>query len=324
MERDDIVMDGNGCTLQGLGNETGIYLSDRENVTVRNTQITGFHSGIRLYSCSNNVISGNNITASSYAGIYLEYSSNNGVSGNSMGNNSLGIRLWYSNYNSISGNNITTSYFTGISLRESSHNGIIGNDIANNNQGINIYVTSNYNVVRGNSITANVGGIWLLNAFNNNIRENNITASSYAGILLEYGSSDNILYHNNLIDNSIQALAENSSGNLWDHGYPSGGNYWSDYTGVDADGDGIGDTPYVINAENRDNYPLMGHFIKIQIPGDINNDDTVDIFDCVIIAIAFGSTPSDSNWNPFADTNSDGIVDTFDMVDVALHFGETD
>jgi len=44
---------------------------------------------------------------------------------------------------------------------------------------------------------------------------------------------------------------------FWDDGYPSGGNYWSDYAGVDADGDGIGDTPYVIDENNTDRYPLI-------------------------------------------------------------------
>ena len=48
-----------------------------------------------------------------------------------------------------------------------------------------------------------------------------------------------------------------STGNVWDDGYPSGGNYWDNYTGVDSNHDGIGDTPYIIDADNVDNYPLM-------------------------------------------------------------------
>jgi hypothetical protein len=49
-----------------------------------------------------------------------------------------------------------------------------------------------------------------------------------------------------------------NSVNFWDSGYPSGGNYWSNYTGVDADNDGIGDEPYTIDANNTDRYPLVG------------------------------------------------------------------
>lgn len=58
-------------------------------------------------------------------------------------------------------------------------------------------------------------------------------------------------------------------------------------------------------------------------PGDVNLDGTVDIFDIVIVAVVFGSTRGDPNWDPNADINCDGVVDIFDIVPVALHFGET-
>jgi len=58
------------------------------------------------------------------------------------------------------------------------------------------------------------------------------------------------------VDNTNQVYMEGSA-NIWDDGYPSGGNYWSDYSGVDVNGDGIGDTPYIIDADNQDRYPLM-------------------------------------------------------------------
>ena len=80
-------------------------------------------------------------------------------------------------------------------------------------------------------------------------------------------SPNNSIYHNNFINNGNQADAAEYSVNIWDNGYPLGGNYWSDYTGIDEKSgpdqdqigsDGIGDTPYIIDADNRDRYPLMG------------------------------------------------------------------
>ena len=68
---------------------------------------------------------------------------------------------------------------------------------------------------------------------------------------------NNNIYHNNFIENVIQASAENSD-NQWDDG--AEGNYWSDYTGLDVDGDGIGDSPYIIGPNVVDQFPLMAPF----------------------------------------------------------------
>jgi hypothetical protein len=73
-------------------------------------------------------------------------------------------------------------------------------------------------------------------------------------------SYGNKILHNSFIDNVHQAV-DNATGNFWDDGYPSGGNYWSDYNGTDSNHDGIGDTPYVIDANNTDNYPLMVQYV---------------------------------------------------------------
>ena len=96
------------------------------------------------------------------------------------------------------------------------------------------------------------------------ISENVIYLNSH-GVALERTINTRV-FHNNFLNNTVQASDTGTTNNVWDNGYPSGGNYWSDYTGVDncsgprqnicPHPDGIGDTPYVFN-HNQDNYPLM-------------------------------------------------------------------
>lgn len=115
-------------------------------------------------------------------------------------------------------------------------------------------------------------GISLDNAKNNTILDNIIRDNS-VGLYLQQSSNDNRIYHNTMESNTIQVSILDSI-SKWDDGYPSGGNYWSDYTSLDFYNgplqnkwgyDGIGDTPYVIDSNNTDNYPLMipkTHYFK--------------------------------------------------------------
>ena len=255
VERDNIVVDGAGYSLQGTGSGKGIDLSDTNTVTIQNVEIKEFNDGIWLFESSNNTLIGNNITANNQWGIRLAGSSNNTVSGNTITNNDYGgIVVMDSDNNTVSGNTITNN-FVGVDFTASENNVVSGNHIANNNDGIHLENLNNS--IIWNTITNNNDkGIFLYSAGYNNIIGNNVT-NNKRGILVSI-CYNNVIYHNNFVNNTFQIENDESNG-IWDNG--SEGNYWDDYTGVDADGDGIGDTPYVIDENNQDNYPLMSQWI---------------------------------------------------------------
>jgi parallel beta-helix repeat protein len=269
VERDNITVDGAGYTLNGaalVGYPAGMDLSGRTNVAVRNTQIKNFWIGIWLNESSNNNISGNNITNNNSYGICLWYSSNNSVSGNNIANNDYGISLSYSTNNSIVGNNI--SYNSDGINGWFSFNAIVNNNILSNHNGI--ILAQGNNIIAGNIISKSYNaGIYFAKAAppaTNNIVAGNTIINNFIGLIFD-GASDNMLYHNNIINSTqLDVWVPSPSFNVWDSGYPSGGNYWGNYYGIDfysgsnqneTGSDGIGDTPYVINADNQDRYPLM-------------------------------------------------------------------
>jgi parallel beta-helix repeat protein len=156
-----------------------------------------------------------------------------------------------------------SAFDCGIYLGSSSNSIVSGNNLTDDWEGIWLNSSSKNNVSE-NSITNTFYGLYLSSCSNNSIAGNNITANNGYGIYL-YASSDNTIYHNNFLSNTRQAYSQGST-NVWDDGYPSGGNYWSDYNGTDVfrgsyqnqtGSDGIGDTPYPIDANNQDHYPLM-------------------------------------------------------------------
>jgi len=201
VERDNIIIDGEGYTLQGQEDyySKGIYLSGRNNVTVKNMEVKTFSYGIYLDSTFNNSILGNNITdngrvcimisnssnitisGNSIAnndecGIFLSHSSNITISGNCMANNGHSITLEYSSTNSIYGNNITNSRLFGIRLSNSSNITISGNNVTNNKWHGVWFSDSSDNTLRYNHITG-VGNFFVegesLSDFINNIDSSN-------------------------------------------------------------------------------------------------------------------------------------------------------
>ncbi|RLI39856.1 hypothetical protein DRO69_13780, partial [Candidatus Bathyarchaeota archaeon] len=210
-----------------------VALVNSYNITAKGLKLKNNGQGILLVNTTNSQIINNNIT-----------------------NNRDGIGLLNSFYNTLSNNNITNNY-SGIWLVSSSNNTISSNSIIDNDYcGTGLTDSSNNNTLTYNSIINTRFGIGVLDSSHNIFFSNKIAHNEYGIDLVR--SSNNTIYHNNFLDNTAQIYIEYGGyPNVWDNGYPSGGNYWSDYTSVDADGDGIGDTPYIIDTNNQDRYPLM-------------------------------------------------------------------
>jgi len=148
VERDNIIIDGGGYTVQGVGAymSKGIDLTERINVTIKNMKIQNFYIGIRLDGSLNNVVNGNNI-ANNRVGINLFLSSdNNIIVGNNIKENSeRGIMLnGYCLNNVISGNNLINNGWDGITLWSDSNNNTIS---ANMFYGSGLIVGYSYNNV---------------------------------------------------------------------------------------------------------------------------------------------------------------------------------
>ena len=230
----DIFCGGDGIIIQ------------KDNITLDGAgytvQGTGSGTGIYLFGRHNVIVKNISVKSKLY-GIYLEQSSDNTILRSTTESGTFGIWLLDSVRNNIVANNVTENYY-GISLMSFSNN---------------------------NTITEN--------------RVANNTGTYAAGVYL-YISSNNSFYHNIFTGNTVQRTSQvydaawdcadpgftAPSVNIWDNGYPSGGNYWSNYNGTDmykgayqneAGIDGIGDQPYIVDANvtialnNTDRYPLM-------------------------------------------------------------------
>jgi parallel beta-helix repeat protein len=187
-----------------------------------------------------------------------------------LSNNGQGILLAYTTSSTIGQNSITNNY-NGILLFRSSNNIISSNNIRNNYRGIQFSNSSNSNSITANNISDNTNGLFLFESSQNAITGNNITDNG-TGIGFRVSLSNRI-YTNYFVNNDEQVydyyLTNSSitqSLNFWSVSYQIGGNYWSDYKGVDVKSgpnqnqtgsDNIGDSPYILYGSNKDDFPLL-------------------------------------------------------------------
>jgi parallel beta-helix repeat protein len=339
----------NSIILNSVTNNTdGITLGSSSNNSIKLNNVTKNWNGIALgFSSKHNSISLNNLTDNSY-GIRIHGNSNdNSIDLNNIANNWCGARLY-----ECTGNVIISNFFLndGLYLWNSSHNVADDNvvngkplvyfenmaDVEVQNAGQVILVKCSNITIENLNLSRTTVGIELLQTTNTKITKNTITKNRINGILLELSSNNSIsgnnitnngcglslwrsshnkFYHNNLIGNT-QQISSDGYANIWDYGYPSGGNYWSDYSGLDLynnpnqnkiGSDGIGDSPLTIDANNTDCYPLIA-------PINVLNAGTWAGVACTVNVVS-NSTISNFHFNPsegpllkFNVTGTDGTV----------------
>lgn len=226
----------------------GISVLDSEGVVLNQNIIKATEYGIYFANSSGSTIYDTILTANDDYDIYLSQSKNLIVSENSIFDSlgQSGIFMKSSFHNIIDRNTIRLGFGNAITLEDSYEN-----------------------IVENNWLTEKSwDGIDLLNSYNNTIAGNTIE-KNWRGIVL-HDARDNKIYHNNFIDNKettgimrqIVIYGSNNT-NMWDDSLGRG-NYWSDYKGQDLNNNSIGDTSYLIDKKNQDDYPLMKPLVIAQ------------------------------------------------------------
>jgi len=250
----------------------GIIQKDANNCVYENNIISHNFFGLNIEgdlqtTLTGNKIQNNHIHHSYQDAMTLEYSSENIIRGNNVVSNSHGgITLYYSDQNILEDNSLSGQSF-GFHLRGSENNVIEDNYLYDNGRGMYLETGSKYNSIVNNTIIKSYsGGLYLVTLSNSNDIYNNIVMETEikAGISL-YSCEQNRIYRNDFIENYKDAFDDWD--NIWYRLYPTGGNYWSNYSGEDVmssvfqdkpGSDGFYDEPYSISGgDNIDMFPRV-------------------------------------------------------------------
>jgi parallel beta-helix repeat protein len=291
-----------GCNFT----DSGLYIANSLKANISDNNVLDSNLGVYLYASSNIVLRNNNMSTNRYNfGVYgdnLQEYIHDIDDSNMVGGKPL--VYWVNQTNrqpSADAGYVAIVNSTGITIRDS--------ELSRNWQAVLFAYSTNSNI-RNVIGTRNMDCLWLLNCSSCSVTDNSISDNSWGGVALVdssacsvyanniannfgYGvflsnASDNLFYHNNFINNTRQVWLFGFNSNHWDCGYPSGGNFWSNHSGIDekrgisqnqTGSDRICDNPFIIDSNNTDHYPLM-------TPWNCQSDpESADLILCVTIGI---------------------------------------
>ena len=244
-----IVPSGNTYNL--TSNIDGSITVNRSNIELDGNGFS-LSNGLLLYADSNITVNGFVITGNQF-GSNVVYPEDGGAEDGILLSNTSNVMI------------VNNTIFSIWSLWELNGEAFNGIDVEGGNS----------NIITGNLILNDATGIFFDNTQKNLITNNDIVDNASQDGLTSCGiwfwhASNNTIYHNNLMDIPYGTQASNgdlggipytpNSVNVWDGGFPAGGNYWGVQTGKEIGNTGISDSPYVLDSQNIDRYPLIRPF----------------------------------------------------------------